>query len=392
MAALLVAAAITATSCEGTATGNDDEQPSTPNQLSGTITGNRDLDASVVYTLNGSLLVENGGVLNIPAGTRIEAEQGFSNYILVLQGGKINIKGTAAAPVVITGKVKSAGSWGGLIINGKAQITNFNGSSQATMEATYGRTEIANAYVYGGTDNNDNSGSIEYLILEYTGARASVDVEHNGLTLNGVGKGTTIKNLYITNGADDGIEFFGGSVDVENLLVVNPDDDMFDFTQGYCGELKNAYGVWESTHKSTEKDPRGIEADGNLDGEEPDGTPQSDFKVTNVTFDLRLPFVAKDAADFASKNINDVIKIRRGAKATITNACVTGVTHVQDIIDFSDSAGAGQTSSVVEITSGLNNPISGKQVNPDAGYDGAKVEAGHTGADKNAFAWTGYPF
>ena len=85
------------------------------------------------------------------------------------------------------------------------------------------------------------------------------------MTLNAVGNGTTINNVYIVEGADDAIEFFGGSVNVSNLLAVNCDDDMFDFTQGYCGTLSNCYGIWDDGFTSTEEDPRGIEADGNLD-------------------------------------------------------------------------------------------------------------------------------
>src|SRR5690606_18790757 len=126
-----------------------------------------------------------------------------------------------------------------------------------------GSTEVNTAYVYGGSNVSDNSGELSYLILGNTGARSSADVEHNGLTLNGVGNGTTITDLYIYDCADDAIEFFGGSVNVNNLLAVNPDDDMFDFTQGYNGSLKNAYGIWEVGYTSSESDPRGIEADGN---------------------------------------------------------------------------------------------------------------------------------
>lgn len=74
----------------------------------------------------------------------------------------------------------------------------------------------------------------------YAGARSTADIEHNGLTLNGVGNGTKIENIYILESADDAVEFFGGTVNVTNLLAVNPDDDMFDFTQGYSGKLKTA--------------------------------------------------------------------------------------------------------------------------------------------------------
>lgn len=100
------------------------------------------------------------------------------------------------------------------------------------------------------------------------------------------------------------IEFFGGTVNVTNLLAVNPDDDMFDFTQGYT---------------STEADPRGIEADGNLDGDYPSHLRQSDFRVENMT-------IVNNAANTTNNvdRMQDAIKIRRGAKATITNALVKG--------------------------------------------------------------------
>jgi len=218
------------TSCDD----NDDPDngPVDDNKLSGSIQDTRTLDASVEYLLTGPLIVEDGATLNIPAGTTIKAQKGFGSYILVLQGGKINVNGTANAPVTMTADIEDAaqGHWGGLIINGKAPLSG----------GETGKTEINNAYTYGGTNAADNSGSITYLILAYTGARSSADVEHNGLTLNGVGNGTKIENVYIPDGADDGIEFFGGSVNVKNLLVVNSDDDMFDFTQGYNGTLENA--------------------------------------------------------------------------------------------------------------------------------------------------------
>ena len=163
----------------------------------------------------------------------------------------------------------------------------------------------------------------------YAGARSTADIEHNGLTLNGVGNGTKIENIYVLESADDAIEFFGGTVNVTNLLAVNPDDDMFDFTQGYCGTLKNCYGVWESDYTSTEADPRGIEADGNMDGLYPDHLRQSDFKVENMT-------IVNNAANTADNvdRMQDVIKIRRGAKATITNALVKGTGGAIDLVDI----------------------------------------------------------
>lgn len=105
---------------------NNDDGSSTSETLSGAITGTVTLDASKEYVLSGTVTVEDGGTLNIPAGTTIKANKGFSNYLLVLQGGKLNINGTASKPVKMTANTTSgatAGYWGGLIINGKAKLS-----------------------------------------------------------------------------------------------------------------------------------------------------------------------------------------------------------------------------------------------------------------------------
>ncbi|MDR1671313.1 MAG: hypothetical protein LBR57_02225 [Alistipes sp.] len=385
----LAVCALTLTSCND----NNDGNPSTPDSeqnLAGGITGTRTLDADTAYTLTGPVIVEDGGVLNIPAGTTIKAQPSFNSYILVLVGGVINIRGTAEAPVRITSAAASpkAGDWGGLIINGCAPLVG----------GTRGETEISKQFLYGPIDGHpvnaaDNSGTIEYLILEYTGNRSTADVEHNGLTLNGVGNGTTIRNIFIVDGSDDGIEFFGGSVNVENLLVVNPDDDMFDFTQGYSGELKNAYGIWEASHTSIEADPRGVEADGNLDGLNPEYAGQSNFKLTNVTFDLRVAYLSGTltfAAGTVTSAMQDVLKIRRSAQATITNALVKGTGRVQDMIDISDGSQEAPYATTISITNGLTTAPD-RPLNP-AAYSGVTLATGNTGCPTDIFAWTGYQF
>ncbi|MCZ2101241.1 MAG: hypothetical protein LC107_06865 [Chitinophagales bacterium] len=361
-----------------------EEQNTTNSELSGSISSAKILDASITYNLTGPLIIEDGASLTIPAGTTIKAKKGFNSYILVLQGGKIHVNGSADKPVRMTADIEhaEAGHWGGLIINGKAPLSG----------GTIGSTEISSAHQYGGTNPNDNSGSITYLIIEYSGARSSADVEHNGLTLNGVGNGTVIENIFIPNGSDDGVEFFGGTVNVKNLLVVNSDDDMFDFTQGYSGTLENAYGIWENGYSSTESDPRGIEADGNLDGNFPTHTGQSNFQVKNITFDLRLLKSADNDVSNVTDKMQDVIKIRRGAKVTISNALVKGSGTAIDLIDFSDGKGTGDNSSVISLTNTLTNNILGKEINPTTGFPNAQIKSGNTGCPTSIFAWTKYNF
>lgn len=386
----LMATVLTFTACssdsdgDGNGNGNGGNEDGTgssivvgDNILSGSLTGEQTLEAKE-YILNGTVVIEDGGRLNIPAGTTIKAREGFSSYLLVAQGGKLYAEGTATNPVVFTANTTSptSGYWGGIIINGRAPISGTN----ADMSDT-GLTEIDNNYRYGGSIANDNSGVLSYVQILYAGARSTADIEHNGLTLNGVGNGTTIENLYILESADDAIEFFGGTVNVTNLLAVNPDDDMFDFTQGYSGTLKNCYGVWESDYTSTEADPRGIEADGNLDGIYPSHLRQSDFRVENMT-------IVNNAANTQNNvdRMQDVIKIRRGAKATITNALVKGTGGTVDLIDMNDGKGAGNADSSISITNSLS--ITGNELNGT--LNTLTKPANNTGADASLFAWTSY--
>ncbi len=381
LAACLALSSFTFVSCQKE---KIEDPKSSTDVLVGSISEVKTLDASVTYILTGPVIVEDGAVLNIPAGTTIKANKGFNNYILVLQGGKINIQGTAEKPVRITADTDNAtaGHWGGLIINGKAPLSG----------GTIGSTEISSAHQYGGTISNDNSGSIQYLILEYTGARSSADVEHNGLTLNGVGNGTVIENIFIPNGADDGIEFFGGTVNVKNLFVLNLDDDMFDFTQGYTGTVENAYGIWEDGHTSSESDPRGIEADGNLDGNFPTHSGQSNITLKNLTIDLKMKAALDADASIVTNKMQDVIKVRRGAKANITNALVKGIGTAVDLVDLKDGKGNADELTFISLTNQLSAPILGKLINPESGYTDVKILTGNTGCSSSIFSWTKYNF
>ncbi len=330
--------------------------------------------------LAGPVIIESGASLTIPAGRTIKAKGGFSCYILVLQGGKIFVNGTAEAPVTMTScavdksgnPLPNAGDWGGLIINGRAPLADGQIRS----------TEINANYKYGGDNAGDNSGVITYLKLEYTGAKSGADTEHNGLTLNAVGNGTVIENIFIKTGNDDGIEFFGGSVNVKNLLVVNSDDDMFDATDGWNGTLENAYGVWENGFSSVESDPSGVEADGNMDGKFPEATKMSDFTIRNMT-------IVNNGVD-----MNNVLMIRRGAKATIENALVKGNGTVKStgfIVNM--DGGGGNIASAISITNELTNAVASTNFGSSA-YPNVTVGGGNTGVANPAtvFAWTGYVF
>ncbi len=213
--------------------------------------GNVTLDAGTVYKLTGRLTVQAGATLTIPAGTRIEGTTGTS-YIAVAQDGKIYVNGTASNPVVMTSAQSALGQgapgqWGGLVICGRAPINKGATASAEVSELTYG-----------GSVENDNSGSIRYLRIEYSGFAYNSEKEFNGLSLFGVGSGTTVEYIQVHEGADDGFEFFGGTVNTKYLVATSNEDDQFDWTEGWNGTNEFWYGKL-----GLGRGHRGIEADNN---------------------------------------------------------------------------------------------------------------------------------
>jgi hypothetical protein len=199
--------------------------------LQGTVAGKVTLDASILYVLSSSYIVKAGGELVIPAGTKIQAESGGTGvYIAILKGGKIDIQGTADNPVVISSTAANGGDWGGLTICGDATT-----SAGVDAEAEVG------GFIYGGTNDADSSGSITYLVIKGTGAQINSESQYNGVSLYAVGSGTTIENVSVINGSDDGVEFFGGTVSVSNIYLENNEDDAVDWTEGWNGTVTNTY-------------------------------------------------------------------------------------------------------------------------------------------------------
>lgn len=272
VAASIATTAITVQSCRS----NDDEEITVntgntmdPNNFQGEIKKGEilTLDPSKVYKMTGPVFVNDGATLVIPAGTRIEASGGTSSYLTVKQGGKIFANGTASQPVVFTSLSASPGSWGGLVICGKAPI---NKGSSATAE-------VGNA-TYGGSEANDNSGVLNYVKIEYAGAIFTADKEFNGLSLFAVGNGTSINHVALLNGSDDGIEFFGGTVNVSNIISIGNEDDAFDWTEGWNGTATNIF----TKRRADGNGNRGIEGDNNSNNNNAD--PRSNPTIKNATF------------------------------------------------------------------------------------------------------------
>lgn len=251
------------------------------------------------YKLTGKLIVKEGAKLTIKAGVTVEAtatdDMAAVRYIGVAQGAQIDIQGTTDSPVVLTAQDHTPGAWGGLVICGKAPI-----NKGATAVSEVGELN------YGGTDVNDNSGSIKYLRIEYSGFSYTSEKEFNALSLFGVGKGTTIEYVQAFEGSDDGFEWFGGTVNANYLVVSNKladvGDDLFDWTEGWVGGGENWYGI------RTNAGNRGIEADNNSNDHLAD--PISNPLIKNVT----LIGGSQDASAEPQ-----ALKLRVGTKGTFDN-------------------------------------------------------------------------
>jgi len=216
--------------------------------LSGTISGDLVLDATKVYQIDGEVDFTNG-TLTIPAGTTLFGATPAS-YLAINRGAKINAVGTINKPITFTSKIdyygqshnNAQGEWGGLIILGNA----YTDLGEQTYEA--GTQKFGSA---DHTHDTESSGDLEYVLVKHTGYEVETDKELNGLSLGGVGSGTIIKNVAIVGGADDAIEFWGGTVNVTGLYLYNGSDDSLDTDLGYTGTVTNVLAQQVIVDKDT---------------------------------------------------------------------------------------------------------------------------------------------
>lgn len=287
---LMMAMILFATSCK-----KDEETTPTPtptnDELQGVMTESLTLDPSVSYKLTGALIMSEGTKLTIPAGTIIEAtEVSAANpnvrYIAISRGAQIDIQGTSTSPVVMTSSVKETESWGGLVLCGAAPQ---NKAGSAGGEST---SEVGDL-PYGGTNANDNSGSIKYLRIEYTGYKYTNEKEFNGVSFFGVGAGTTVEYVSSYNGGDDGLEFFGGTVNPKYIVSINSGDDGIDFADGFGGTGEFWY-VQDAAKSAIEGSNNGDNGASNV--------PMTNATLKNLTLMgcSEKPWYLKEGAGFQS--------------------------------------------------------------------------------------------
>lgn len=263
--------------------------------ISGDITTDTTLVNSHVFVLDGTVSVGDGGAmgatnpssvtLTIPAGTQIYAAENMADgaSLVATRGSKINAQGTAAMPIImasvaydsgsgVTGDptdLSSRGLWGGLILSGMGET---NKGSDVGSEAS----PPSNTRYFGGTNNADSSGSLEYVIIAETGFAFVADGEVQGLTIEAAGSGTKIDYIQIIGSDDDCVEWFGGAASASHLVCVGVNDDALDIDLGYVGNIQ-----FVLVRIGANNGERGIESDNS--GSNFDQTPVSKPNIANLT-------------------------------------------------------------------------------------------------------------
>ncbi len=309
------------------------------------------LDPTKTYTLTGGLVVKSGATLVIPAGTTIKTSPTVletSLYIAVERNAKININGTATKPVVMTsGKASpSESNWGGLIICGNGKVnTGDNGTSEV------------GGLSYGGNDNADSSGNINFLKIMYTGSKFTAEKEYNGISFFGVGSGTIVSDIYCYESGDDAVEFFGGAVNPKNLILINSYDDSFDFADGWQGTSTNIYikGVTK----------------GGVEGSNNQKNPADGLPITNANL-VNISIVKGDAKFTADEK---AINFKEGGGKQAYNNLYVADDMPSALCKLSADAGA-----VANIAAGnftITNYTFGAQITT---FDGPKLSGTTTGS------------
>jgi hypothetical protein len=305
-----VLASIFATSC------SDDDSTTTPvapvegeiaadNATTGEITENKNY-AFGNYTLKGIVKIKEGVTVTIAAGSTITADKNNGvDALVVMKGGKLIMNGSADAPIVMTEASKVPGSWGGIIMYGDAPIVGANSVTTATSEDGL-------AVAYGGTNAAHNGGSLKYVRVEYAGKKITDGTsEMNGFSFYSVGTGTTLENLVSYKGADDGYEFYGGTVSAKNLISYGNFDDSFDWQDGWRGQDNTN---WYAYQTGTGNFGMEIEAKSVNNAFWP--------KISNIT----LTRAAGTQTEVGSLTEYDAIQFKKEGNGDFSNIVITGYT------------------------------------------------------------------
>jgi hypothetical protein len=291
------------------------------------------LSNDTLYVLNGIVEVMAGGLIDIEAGTTIQGSLNQPSALLIHQFGRIEAEGTVTQPIVFTSRnpvgQRVPGDWGGVIIIGSSTC---NGSAFNDCDVE-GLPAPLNTLTYGGNpvDENDDSGTLRYVRIEFAGFQLTAGNEINGLTLYSVGRGTDISYVQVHKGSDDGVELFGGTVDLKRILVTQSLDDSFDYSYGWNGRLQ--FLIVQQALTDSDK---AFEVDNNEVG---DGSPNYFNRPLTAPTIYNYSLVGR-YPNQAGATANSGIFIRRGGAGQFVNGLIGGFGAYAVDIDESDATSA----------------------------------------------------
>lgn len=329
---------------------------------SGNIAANETWVNTNTYQLSGFVRVQDGVTLTIQAGTIVKGLPGVVPGTLIIErGAKINAQGTSASPIIFTSNAaagsRASGDWGGVVILGKAYANiragvkgapaDFKGAIEgfpATETPGFYGTSVAEnggGAVSPATNELDNSGTLRYVRIEYAGSVISEGNEINGLTLGGVGRGTTIDHVVVAYGSDDGIEWFGGTVRMKYILTFGNEDDDFDNDQGNLTKLQFAIAQKNpEIHVNGSNGARGVESNGD-DG---DAVASAVNLTTNATFsNITLIGPQGPSCNAVSTDFDNGLAIRDLSRLDIFNSLIAGYPEEQYFLNAPATFGGRAT-------------------------------------------------
>lgn len=298
------------TSCD-----KEKEEPKgTKKTVSGAITENTLWESKDTVILDGYVYVKSGATLTIEPGTLIKGLSDSKACLIIERGARIVANGTAQKPIVFTSDKpvgeRKPGDWAGIIICGRAPINQVGG--EAEIEGGTGA-------VYGGTDPNDNSGVLRYVRIEFAGYEVSNGNEINGLTMGGVGKGTTLEYIQVSFGRDDSFEWFGGNVNAKYLVSYRGGDDDFDTDNGYSGNVQFGFILRGPEEADKSDASNGFESDNDASGSS--NSPLTSVKFSNIT--ILGPYATKTQAN-VNPNHKYGLRLRRNTRLSLYNSIIAG--------------------------------------------------------------------
>lgn len=297
--------------------------------LSGRITQNTILKKENNNILKGMVYVTNGVTLTVEKGATVKGAYSGSDVavLIIARGGKLIAEGTQEEPIVFTSSspTPQSGDWGGIVLCGKAAVnTSYNGISG--LFQVEGGIDNANGDGLAGSGdafapapvNNDNSGTLRYMRIEYAGYAFQPDKEVNSLTMAAVGSGTTIDHIQVTYAKDDAFEWFGGTVNCKYLIAYKTQDDDFDTDNGFSGSVQFGLIVRDSSIADISKS-EAFESDNNSSGSS--ATPQTNAVFCNVS---AFGPSAKLTSVPNSNYLGAAVQIRRNSSISIFNSTFVG--------------------------------------------------------------------